>query len=336
MRLQKEKGEKVSEPDIDTSFARETLGLPNESLGKGKVLGLTWDYEKDTLEFDLGKIGKELNSNLNSTKRSILSTLASLFEPQGLVSPVGITAKIRFQELCVAKLGWNDPLPKDQFSRWELWLKDLMTIKTLYFPGCFLDMDQGEEVRYQLHGFADASKEAYCAMVYLVCKSNQNMYTKLLCAKSRVAPLKQLSIPHLELMSARILATLMDTVIKALEFQLKGHRIHYWLDIKTALYWIFNNGERRQFVQHRVNEILWLSKQEGWGHVPGNENPADLGSRGVTASHLKDSKLWWEGPEWLKKEEDQWPNKIDLNKSEEIEVESKRVNVLVTVEEEPK
>ena len=333
--IAKREREKVSEPDVDTSYAKETLGLPNESLGKGKVLGLTWDYEKDTLEFDLGKIGKELNSNLNPTKRSILSTLASLFDPQGLVSPVGITAKILFQELCVAKLGWDDPLPKDQFSRWELWLKDLMNIKTISFPRCILDKDQGEVVRYQLHGFADASKKAYCAVVYLVCKSGQNSYTKLLCAKSRVAPLKQLSIPRLELMSARILATLMDTVIKALEFQLKVDSIHYWLDSKTALYWIFNNGEWKQFVQHRVNEILRLSKKEGWGHVPGNENPADLGSRGCTASHLKDSKLWWEGPEWLKKE-DQWPNKIDLNKSEEIEVESKRVNVLVTVEEEPK
>ena len=84
----------------------------------------------------------------------------------------------------------------------------------------------------------------------------------------------------------------MDTVVKALEFQVKVDSIHYWLDSKTALYWIFNNGEWKQFVQHRVNEILQLSKKEGWGYVPGNENPADLGSRGVTASHLKDSKLW--------------------------------------------
>ena len=254
------------------------MGLPNESLGKGKALGLTWDYEKDTLEFDLGKIGKELNSNPNPTKRSILSTLASLFDPQGLVSPVGITAKIIFQELCVAKLGWDDPLPKDYLSRWELWLKDLISIKTISFPRCFLEKHQGDRVRYQLHGLADASKKAYCAMVYLVCKSSQSTCcTKLLCAKSRVAPLKQLSIPRLEHISARILATLMDTVVKPLEFQVKVDSIHYWLDSKTALYWIFNKGEWKQFVQHRVNEILQLSKKEGWGHVPGNENPADLG-----------------------------------------------------------
>ena len=298
-------------------------------------MGLTWDCQRDILEFGLGKIGKEVRSNPRPTKRGILSTLASLFDPQGLVSPVGITAKILFQELCVAKLEWDDPLPEDQCSRWETWLKDLLMVRTISFPRCFIDKSLGEVVSYQLHGFADASKKAYCAMVYLVCKTKETTYTKLLCAKSRVAPLKELSIPRLELMSARILATLMDTVIKALEFEVKIDSVHYWLDSKTALYWIFNNGEWKQFVQHRVNEILRLSEKDGWGHVPGVENPADLGSRGVTASHLKDSKLWWEGPEWLRKEKDQWPISIDLESSQEIGAERKRANVLIALEKEP-
>ena len=127
----------------------------------------------------------------------------------------------------------------------------------------------------------------------------------------------------------------MDTVIKALEFEVKIDSVHYWLDSKTALYWIFNNGEWKQFVQHRVNEILRLSEKDGWGHVPGVENPADLDSRGVTASHLKDSKLWWEGPEWLRKEKDQWPISIDLESSQEIGAERKRANVLIALEKEP-
>ena len=97
-------------------------------------------------------------------------------------------------------------------------------------------------------------------------------------------------------MSARILAQLMNSVGKALESQLnlKGRRL--WLDSKTALCWIQNKGEWKQFVQHRVNEILRLTSKTEWGHCPGVENPADVGSRGTAATKLKENRIWWEGP----------------------------------------
>jgi len=96
-----------------------------------------------------------------------------------------------------------------------------------------------------------------------------------MCSKSRVAPLKNLSIPRLELLSARILAVLMSNVIKALENQFSINRVRYWLDSKTALYWVYNQGEWKQWVQFRVAEILKLSKKDEWNHVSGSENPAD-------------------------------------------------------------
>ena len=95
----------------------------------------------------------------------------------------------------------------------------------------------------QLHGFADASKRAYCAMVYLVEETTEGTYVQLLSAKTRVAPLKQLTIPRLELISVRVLVTLMTTVIEALGPKFQIDCIMYWLDIKTALYWIYNSGE---------------------------------------------------------------------------------------------
>ena len=85
--------------------------------------------------------------------------------------------------------------------------------------------------------------------------------------------------------------------MSALSSQVKVDCIRYWLKSKTALYWSFNIGNWKQFVQHRVNEILGLSKKKEWCHVSGVENPADLG---VTAKWLKESKLWWEGPQWLR------------------------------------
>jgi len=145
-----------------------------------------------------------------------------------------------------------------------------------------------------------------------------------MCSKSRVAPLKNLSIPRLELLSARILAVPMSNVIKALESQFSISRVRYWLDSKTALYWVYNQGEWKQWVQFRVAEILKLSKKDEWNHVSGSENPEDLGSRGVSSSFLCQSKLWWEGPEWLQKGENFWHNNVLLEDSQEIANERKR------------
>ena len=318
----------------EQSFAQETLSPEVNEGGKPKVLGITWDNKRDTLEFNLGKVGKEIGKSSTATKRGILSTLASVFDPHGLVSPVAVSAKILFQELCVENLGWDDPLPADKYERWRAWIQDLQETNIISVPRCIIDESKGEILSTELHGFADASKAAYCAMIFIVFKTTTGTYVRLLSAKTRVAPLKRLSIPRLELMSARILANLMNTVIEALGQQVKVDCIKFWLDSKTALYWIQNNGEWKQFVQHRVNEILGLTRKEDWGHVPGVENPADLGSRGVSASHLKDSRLWWEGPNWLQEDEEKWPKFFPLEDSPDVGSERRKMNVMIAVQKE--
>ncbi len=127
-----------------------------------------------------------------------------------------------------------------------------------------------------MHGFGDASKKAYGALVYLVYTTASGTYTRLLCSKSCVAPLKQLSIPSLELLSATILAVLMNNVINALGHHISIGNVRFWLDSKTALYWIFNQGQWKQWVQFRVAEFLKTSKREQWGHVSGASNPVNI------------------------------------------------------------
>ena len=90
---------------------------------------------------------------------------------------------------------------------------------------------------------------------------------------------------------------------------------------------IANNGEWKNFVRHCVNEILKLTKKEEWGHVPGVEDPADIGSRGAKASELRDSKLWWEGPKWLREEKETWLNNEPLEDSNEVSEERKKASV---------
>ena len=320
---------------LDMSYAKETLGPVKDLGGKTKVLGLAWDSLKDEIEFDFSRMAIE-NGEEQPTKRGILSTLASLFDPLGLISPIGVPGKVLFQELCKDKLGWDDPVSVEKSIKWKAWQQDLGYVKSIVLPRCVYEGCEGEILSWQLHGFGDASKQAYCAVVYLVCVTTKGIHVSLLSSKTRVAPLKELSIPRLELLSARILAVLMNTVHDALKTQIKIDCVRYWLDSMTALYWIFNNGEWKQWVQCRVTEILKLTKKENWGHVEGTNNPADLGSRGVSASHLRDSQLWWKGPDWLTKGRNEWPKSLVIDESQEVGKERKKVNVLGVVVKEAK
>ena len=329
--LQSERESDSTESPYEQSFAKESLCPIQETAGRTNVLGLVWDCEKDTFEFDLTKMVNVKVGNL--TKRGVLRTLAMSFDPLGIASPICVEAKVLFQELCQDKLGWDDPIPDCKAVRYEEWICELNKVKTLTVPRCVYNENEGELVSCQLHGFGDASMKAYCAVVYLVYETTKGVHSKLLCSKTRVAPLKNLTIPRLELLSARILAALMDSVYKALSSQITIEKTKFWLDSKTALYWIYNQGEWKQWVQFRVSEILKLTKKSDWGHVSGKENPADIGSRGASASALCNSKLWWEGPVWLRDGEENWPDTLVLNDTMQVQEERKKIVVLSVVAE---
>ena len=191
----------------------------------------------------------------------------------------------------LSKLNWDSPLNPEQVARWEKWIDELEKAKVIAAPRWILPRIKDQIFRVSLHGFGDASKKAYCAAVYLVAETTGSIYSTLLCSKTRTAPLKAFSIPRLELLAAKILTTIIATVLTALSKQTVVDEVRYWSDSMTVLYWLHNRGDWKTFVHHRVGEILKLSTKSQWGHVSGNENPADLGSRGVPVSELKDSKL---------------------------------------------
>ncbi|XP_065062455.1 uncharacterized protein LOC135689235, partial [Rhopilema esculentum] len=331
-KVMEETGKHPADGGGECSYVKEMLG-EEISDTKSKVLGITWDMLKDNLEFELTKIENSV-PNSPVTKRTILSMISKLFDPLGLVSPIIVSAKVLFQELCTLKLGWDDEVPVEMLNKWNKFVCDLSSVGVISLPRCLYEKSTDKVNKCYLHGFADASKKAYCAMVYLVCETDTGMHSRLICAKTRVAPLKELSIPRLELMSGRILSTLVETVYNALSPQIRIDGCRYWLDSKTALYWINNQGEWRQFVQHRVNEILKISKKEDWGHCIGVCNPADLGSRRVSATILRDSRLWWEGPHWLSMGKEYWPKSFTLEDSPEImEEKRKTVNVTAVIEQ---
>ena len=153
---------------------------------------------------------------------------------------------------------------------------------------------------YCLQGFYDASKLAYAAVVYLVMDERDSHVTRFIVCKTRVAPLKEQTIPRLELLSAVLLSKLMTNVSQALNHELSLGQTSYFTNSKVALYWI--KGRRKEwqpFVQNRVKQIRSLTIVDQWQHCAGIENPADIPSRGMESSQLSSCSLWLHGRPWL-------------------------------------
>ncbi|GBN53145.1 hypothetical protein AVEN_86224-1 [Araneus ventricosus] len=148
-----------------------------------------------------------------------------------------------------------------------------------------------------LHGFSDASEKAYGAVIYLqsVCDSSDNN-TFLLSSKSRVEPIKSVTIPRLELAACLLLAQLTRKVLNALK--LKIDQVFLWTDSTIALPWIDTPPHLlKTFVSNRVAQIQELTKEYHWAHVTSKNNPADLLSRGIDAQFLVNNQFWFQGPD---------------------------------------
>ncbi|GFS67956.1 DUF1758 domain-containing protein [Trichonephila clavipes] len=173
-------------------------------------------------------------------------------------------------------------------------LPKLAKVNNFKIPRCIL---LRATIRIEIHGFSDASERAYAAVVYIKCfnESGQSQ-TRLLCSKSRVAPLKTLTIPRLELSAALLLSRLVKKVVPIL--QLSIHKIWMWTDSTIALAWIKTEPHKlKTFVSNRVAEIQALSKDYHWKHVSSKNNPADLIFRGCNVDELLKNEMWFSGPD---------------------------------------
>ncbi|GFX27442.1 integrase catalytic domain-containing protein [Trichonephila clavipes] len=220
--------------------------------------------------------------------------IARLYDPLGLIGPIVTKAKIFIQELWKIKLDWSEQLPPDAMEEWMNFYQKLSKVNNFKIPRCIL---LPATIRIEIHGFSDASERAYAAVVYIKCfnESGQSQ-TRLLCSKSRVAPLKTLTIPRLELSAALLLSRLVKKVVPIL--QLPIHKIWMWTDSTIALAWIKTEPHKlKTFVSNRVAEIQALSKDYHWKHVSSKYNPADLISRGCNVDELLKNEMWFSGPD---------------------------------------
>ncbi|XP_049886992.1 uncharacterized protein LOC126381571 [Pectinophora gossypiella] len=263
-----------------------------ENIGSSKTLGLGWYNTSDEFHFT----SQINNKKTEVTKRLILSVVSQIYDPLGLLSPIVIVAKTLLQKLWLCKIGWDDLVPNDIKTCWDRFVNSLYNLQSIRVPRHVIGTDP---FIIELHIFTDASEMAYGACAYIRTSSNDGRVTvHLLCSKCRVAPIKPISIPRLELCGALVGAKLQDKIVKSLRVTFDS--IVFWTDSTIVLGWLNTSPQLlKTFVQNRVVEISELTDKAVWLHVNGKQNPADLLTRGKSLDELNGLSLWWKGPDFL-------------------------------------
>ena len=234
----------------DESYTKSTIGPNNSNREKSvKVLGSNWNTHSDELFFDFENLITYAKS-LPITKRALLKLTAKIFDPLGFLSPFTTRLKAMFQILCCDKIDWDEELHGDSRERFNSFVSDLQHLSNVRIPRCYFDV-RSKPTNIQLHGFSDASQQAFAAVVYLRSTyEDGRVAVKFVASKTKVAPTKKQSIPRLELLGALILARLVATIKESLSLPLDTETF-YWVDSITTLYWIQNVKSWKQYVEHR-------------------------------------------------------------------------------------
>nr|XP_021331052.1 uncharacterized protein LOC110439398 [Danio rerio] len=253
----------------------QQLDLDRDKLPVERALGLQWSVDVDTFQF---KISLKTQP---CTRRGILSVVSSVYDPLGFLAPVILPAKVILQELCRKTLGWDDTIPSTFQRQWTHWIVELDKVAEFQVNRCFKPVDYGLPSHACLHHFADACETGYGTVSYLkMLNGADKVHVSFLMGKSRVTPLKHVTIPRLEL-TAAVLAVKMDIMLKKM-LQLPLEDSVFWSDSTTVLNYIKNENKRfHTFVANRVSFIRDATQPQQWRYVPTKDNPAEDASLGL-------------------------------------------------------
>ncbi|XP_065370748.1 uncharacterized protein LOC135962783 [Calliphora vicina] len=281
--------------------------LEIDDVSTTKTLGVRWNAKSD--EFYFSTVSIPLKEHF--TKREVLSIIARLFDPAGWLGPIVIIAKMLMQQIW-SDTEWDGILSDSSSLKWRQFLQDYVFINNIMISRW---VGFKPTVNLEFHGFSDASEKAYGACVYVrIQDENSLIQTHLLLAKSKVAPLKTISLPRLELCGALLLSDLLDTIKKNLKFDGTNTKFYMWTDSKIVLAWLQKPPNSwTTFVANRVSKIVEKTSKDCWRHVASSYNPADLLSRGVRPQELVDNRLWWFGPKFLYFNSSSWETSTDMN-----------------------
>lgn len=192
------------------------------------------------------------------------------------------------------KMDWDQPIPDSLQYEFVQFFQQFHLVRDIQVPRRAV---LSTYVKLEIHGFAGAAARAYGAAIFL--KSTDPFgkhYVALLCSKSRVAPVKTITIARLELCGALLLAKLVTRVRESIKIDINNDNINLWTDSSIVLYWLVQEPSTwTVFVANRVSAIQTLTNIKCWKHVSTTHNPADIISRGCNPKDLLSCKLWWSG-----------------------------------------
>lgn len=260
-----------------------------------KALGITWQPKTDAFVFKPSEV-KQVE---HWSKRQVLSEIAKLFDPLGWLAPCIARAKILMQDIWRLPKGidWDSKLPDHIVDQWAPIFNELTSQIPIQVPRWLKFSNNNEKI--EIHAFCDASMLSYACCVYMrIIHSNGTVSCNLIAAKTKVSPVKAITIPRLELCAAVLLSRLVTRCIRALS--LTEYRLFAWSDSKVVLAWLSAHASKwNVFVSNRVSEIQQAFDVSNWLHIPSKQNPADLASRGCSISELGNANSWWHGPAFL-------------------------------------
>ena len=233
------------------------------------------------------------------TRRGLLAALSSVYDPLGLGAPFLLKGRQIIQNLCRNNLTWDDPIDDSSSYEWLKWRNQLMTLQDMNITRCIKPKNFGEVIHCSLHYFSDACETGYSMSAYIrLVNAEGVVHCSLLLGKSRVAPLKFISIPRLELTAATLSVKISRMIREEIDVHINDEI--FWTDSQVVLGYINSDVQRfKIFVANRVQQIRDQTDKRQWHYVETTNNPADDASRGLESRHQENIKRWFKGPSFL-------------------------------------
>ena len=288
-----------TEPKVIVSSKEESM----------HVLGLKWDHKNDTLVVSRGT-----NSTITKslTQRLVLSLASKVYDPTGLVAPFTVGARLILKDIWrVNGQSWDDELPKDTVDRFLAWCIELLRLAEITIPRSYFSVPFQH---LELHMFGDSSQDVFSAVGFLraqvTCTSGE-IITELafVLGKARVAPMKVMTVLKLKLQAALLAACLKREICRALTVTVD--KVFMWTYSTIVLQWTNSTNKHQIFIANRVCEILENTSVDQWNHVTTCDNPADAGTRGMSAEVLQSSS-WVRCPDFLRTKQFPFPINTDV------------------------
>ena len=275
------------------------IGIDSGDNEDEKVLGLLWDPKRDMLRFqtrlklkvnsELGLVDicisseDELDDNLQEivlTRKVVLQNVMKVFDPIGLLSPLILQAKLLLRETWnIEGLGWDDPLPEKEKNEWLRFLRSLLELNDILIPRSLWPEGEVEELP-MLVVFSDGSMSAYGVAAYIRwAMKDGSFWSRLIMAKSKIAPKRIISVPRMELSGAVVGNRVKNFLLK--ETNLQFAKVINLVDSSTMLGYLHKGSSNfGQFEGIKIAEVQSTNEfQDGklvaWGWIPGSDNPAD-------------------------------------------------------------